>query len=266
MLKKLIPFLFIAVLVSGCSMNGQDLSKFSHFIYGLKTDNSACLGTFWLVEWRDSVYLVTAGHVVNGWNSVHDTPDPVPETMMLRFRTKTGTYLFLKMATTDIQRTAVHQPFYRYPDIYIARISLPEEVIPEAVNIFKDIDYSKIDPTVAYLYGFPPRPGISFQDMLQWSPVGSVGTPLANIHAPVHLSAVDMYDSVNMYFKMDQAASGGFSGSPLFLKDREGDPYFGGVCMGGDDSAHIAFVVRPDYIRNAIRQNAATIRYLPLKK
>lgn len=90
--------------------------------------------------------------------------------MFLRFTTDKGNFKYLKISTKAIQKKASHEPYYKNPDLYIAKIVLPKNVVVESVDSFMDVQYAKVNPIAAFMYGYPDQPNISYQAMLNWLP------------------------------------------------------------------------------------------------
>lgn len=259
---RLISLISALFLVGGCSSRSQDFSKYSHFIYGITSAKSTSSGVFFLVKRDTTIYFVTAAHVVNGWNPISNEPEANwTDTLFLRFITQNGDFKFLRISTKKIREEAVKQPYYKTPDFYIARISLPSDIVVESLDSLMDTSNSKINPVSTFFYGFPGRKYHSIQEMQQLSPVETFGTPYSDLRAPIRLSQGGI-DYINIYFSMDNAATTGFSGAPVFLKDANGTPCFGGICFGGTETTHLALVVRPNFIINATRKNPDSIPYL----
>ncbi|MDB5122931.1 MAG: hypothetical protein JWP94_1060 [Mucilaginibacter sp.] len=82
-------FIFIQTCYSQDDIQPDSLYKYSYFIYGNASITSIEKGTCYFIKIKRKIYLVTALHVLTGWNCFKHYKAPVyPDTMSLDYITK----------------------------------------------------------------------------------------------------------------------------------------------------------------------------------
>jgi len=252
-------FLLLAIFcISRFSTCSQNLQQYSYYMHGIKKNKKATQSTFFLTKYGKQIYLITAAHIITGGHA----PENHPDTFFLRFLKKNGEYGQIVWATAKYKNRSPSL-FYKEPDLFVSAINLPEELIVNSIEDFIMEDYSNIKPVSATAYGFSLTPKNKLDIIQNKTSIKGTGTVNGNIHRPVFLKDLHIYDSINYVLNIDSSMGPGFSGSPVFLRDKDGTVMFGGVCIKGDLRDKKAFIVRPEFVKSALI-NATINGTLPL--
>jgi hypothetical protein len=273
--KLIIP---IGVLLCSCSPKektkvenieqGRSIDSrqnFSYFMFGVQ-GNSISRGTFFLFSHNNKTYFITAAHVMTGWNSFKGYQEAIsPDTFYLRFYHKDGSIKIYQTNVAQFKKSYPHAFFYSHADLFVAEVSLDPELIINTISVSPAIKYNIINPESGFAYGFPVSTNSVLDSIVRESQTKMQGLITADIHKAIYFKEKNITDTINYY--LDALGSGGFSGSPVFLQDKDSEPYFGGVCIGGSLSSKTAYVIRPDVVINTVANNKdrLTIKFLMSK-
>jgi hypothetical protein len=245
---------------------GQEFSHYTHLITSTPHDNLFMRGAFCLVKHGRKTYLVTCAHVINGWDQAQNKPErTATDTMILQFRKTDGSFKFFQISTKQFKKNPSHASYHLVPDLFIASISLPADIVIESIDSFMNVDYIKITPVRWFSYGFPrlPSPKPPLDQMLRTMPQLSAGEVIGDFQAPgSYFDTVTKkkgMDYVTYNANADNIAGQGFSGAPAFLQDANEQTFFGGICSAGAPNSHFMVMVRPELIKDIILKNAKSI-------
>ena len=234
----------------GNIINTSKLPKYSYLIYGYSSSGNSVQATGFFVKKRNSTYLVTASHVINGW-------------LFASFNKK-GSYpdtLFVKVGLKNIHRDtslAIDISNLKYTkadpysyDIYFLPIDIPSNCVINSLEslILNFIPISRIPETV-FTYGFlvddQSLSSRQFKDLIPKKAIA-------------HLRDWNDYSCSPLVYEISYSGDDfapGDSGAPIYFigkkagnKRRSNKLQFGGLLFGGNRTKHRAGVIRAELVK-----------------
>ena len=250
--------LVLTILVHSNSAISQEdtLSKYSYLIYGDISPTAVEKGTVSFVRYKGELYLLTAHHVLTGWNcNYHFQTKNYPKTMYVRVNSKTDNhYVFIPINIIPYTKKKYNFYYWEKPDICLLKINIPST---DTVNSIEKLMYKSnraISDTVIS-YGYPIFNTKSKNEIITRKPEFGYGRIVTKTLAKVwtHQDS-NVKDSINYILKLynDSRLSAGYSGAPVFCKTNDGYS-FCGIINGGTKEA--AIIVKPQFIFDFIKNS-----------
>jgi hypothetical protein len=246
-----IIILQIIPLLSFSQQSEESLSKYSYLIYGSVNSKTLEKGTGFFIRNNGKLFLLTANHVLTGWDCNHYYhKSPFPDTMYVRVnRLNSADFDFIPINISKFKRIDFNYYYYQKPDICIYEMSLPKtDTVYSIEKLLMRGSVHAVDTNIV-AYGFPIIPAKTKNDIILTHPTFAKATAISvssNVKEWRHPES-GIIDSINYQASIisEYQISGGFSGAPVFLKSQFGY-FFAGVINGGTDKAII--IVRPRFI------------------
>ena len=226
------------------------LPKYSYLIYGYSSSGNSVQATGFFVKKRNSTYLVTACHVINGW-------------FFASFNEK-GSYpdsLFVKIGLKNIDRDtslAIDISNLKYTkadpysqDIFFIPIKIPSGCVVNSLEslIVNFTPITKIPETI-FSYGF----------LVDDQSLSSRRFGKANpTKAMARLPKWNDYSCSPLVYEVTYSGDvlgPGYSGAPIYFVEKDlGSKrhsvkiQFGGLLFGGNRTKHRASVIRPELVK-----------------
>jgi hypothetical protein len=263
----IIPLLFINHVSNSQTITTDSLKKFSYFIFGITSQNSIAQGTASFIKYNDEIYLLTAAHVLDGWDYASNTSKGnYPDTFYVRVFTKNNMKPeFIPILTKDIKEKSEKKYFFEKADLLILKIQIPDNCVVNTLEGF--IDWANIptdEPRDVLVFGYP----VDNMDndfghyMNNINSQEATGTIKQKYSTPVRFFENNAVDTINyVAFYKSGKVDHGYSGSPTFFlykSDKDNSIIkisFGGVLCIRNEMQRYMTIVRPEIIINKLLKN-----------
>lgn len=243
----------------------DSLYKYSYFIYGDNSSTSIEKGTGFFIKKNHKIYLVTANHVLTGWNVFKKYKEvPYPDTMYVRLYNKiTLQPDFIPIPIVDFKARNYGFYLFEKPDICFYELKIPDYDIVYSVEKLVEKYQDKIEVDELIVYGFPIVDSrITKFDLIRLAPEKGIG----KIHTDKNDSGMFKWDNTYLdtinYIgtaSLNQRIGPGDSGAPVFLQSKNSkhkEIIFGGLVSGGGsvgDSVAM-YIVKPLLIKKMLNK------------
>ncbi|MDP9047885.1 MAG: hypothetical protein M3N14_07095 [Bacteroidota bacterium] len=241
-------------------MKRDSLVNYSYFIYGNTTVKSIEQGTGFLAKIKSKIYLVTAIHVLNGWEIFKNKYiQPYPDTLYIRVYKKSNNEPdFIPFNITQIKKLNISPNGYETPDIYFYPIDIPKKY--KVYTLEKLID--KFSPPKLidsiFIYGYPVNNEVNDPfEYLRLPVTLGIGLLKSDYKLPLTWEINGKTDYINYQVAINSGIRPGSSGSPAYFIKNSGSSkndkiIFGGLVFSGDFEAGWAYIIRPEYIKSIL--------------
>jgi len=269
MLKFLfiISLLFTNQLSNSQTITTDSLKKFSYFVFGTTSQNNIVQGTASFIKYNDEIYLLTAAHVLDGWDyASNSSKGNYPDTLYVRVFTKDSMKPeFIPISTKDIKEKNEKKFFFETADLLILKVQIPHNCVVNTLEEF--IDWTNIptdEPRDVLVFGYPVDStdndfghyinNINSQE--------ATGTIKQKYSSPVRFFENNVVDTINyVAFYQSGNVDHGYSGSPTFFlykSDKDNSILkisFGGVLCIRNEIHRYMTIVRPEIIVSKLLKN-----------
>ncbi len=232
----------------------DSLRKYSYLIFGIINDHSANIGTGFFIKSDTNVYLISAGHVLTGWNAMNEEWDKnYPDRFFIKLTDKTtGDDILCSINVKAYKKKLVPFSIWTKPDIFIYKVKNP------SLYIINSIENLMVDTVANYLneinrvfgYGFASYTHFSdFRSLLHLTPTLIDASTMMRYGEMPNIRENNLPDS--MHFTIAPVFPGknnfgkGASGTPVFIYSKKlGRFIFGGVVIAVNNKAMFDIVVR----------------------
>jgi len=238
------------------------LEKYSYFLVGIKTVEGSKLifpiGTCFFVRREKNLFLITAKHCINGYNTFNKKPTPSQfDTIGFRYYNSiTKQLCFSSLSIRSIKKWLPNNYFYDSPDLIV--MQMHDTLIEQYINslecyMFDNKQEDEIfDSVLAIGYAFQDTKTISL-------------TTLPTYYKGVitHALNSDPFYPHNdsIYYTIQPKSVQGMSGAPIFLqyrskskKNKREHFLFGGVLFGTNADYNLSYVVNPELVKLQIKK------------
>ncbi len=257
-------FFLVSYQFSNSQVNYYDsLKKYTYTVLGVRSINLGLtsnlsvypLGSCFFIRNGQHLYLITAKHVINGFDTFNNKPtEKFYDTIAVRYINESNDQKFrgfnIKLAKEVLQ----NDYYYKIPDVAVLEIedtTLKENVLSienysQEGKILKEIN----DSIIAIGYGVM----IPKTYTIKTPPIYGKG------FIPKSFPKTDTYHQNDSLFYIAYIPGwGGMSGSPVFIvksqikgKVEIKNIYFNGVLFGGDKMHNLIYVVNSEIVNNQI--------------
>jgi len=236
----------------------RSLSKFSYLIYAKMAPSLAVHGTACFIKYNKDTFLVTAAHVITGWNPVtssleYITPN-IFSVMIYNSDTKLSDTLLLDI--TYFKENSIKSFYYASPDIFLTKVSLLPKYEINIITIHTE-DYNEgyLHSNI-YCYGYHVRSDMLPSELIMEVPSSALGNIITGLDQLVSYPGTQTIDSINYLASMQAGGYGqGYSGCPIFIKKNGNDGFiFGGIGLAGDSSFTNMAILKPQEIIKAVNR------------
>jgi len=232
----------------------DSLRKYSYLIVGIINDHSASIGTGFFIKSDTNVYLISAGHVLTGWDAMKEEWDKnYPDEFFMKLTEKTtGEDILCSIDVKAYKKKLVPFSVWNKPDIFIYKLKNP------SLYIINSIEALIVDTVGNYLdeinrvfgYGFASYTHFSdFRSLLHLTPTLINASTTMEYGAMPNVRENNLPDS--MHFTIAPVSPSennlgkGASGTPVFIYSEKLSRFiFGGVVIAVNEKKMFDIVVR----------------------
>jgi hypothetical protein len=232
----------------------DSLRKYSYLISGIINDHSANIGTGFFIKTDTNVYLISAAHVLTGWNAVNEEWDKnYPDRFFIKLTDRTtGDDILCSINVKAYKKKMEPFSIWNRPDIFIYRVKNP------SLYIINSIENLIVDTVTCFLnemnrvfgYGFASYAHFSdFRSLLDLTPTLIDAYTVMSYEAMPDIRENNMTDSMHFIIKPVFPGKNNFgkgaSGAPVFIySEKLGRFIFGGVVIAINNKGMFDIVVR----------------------
>ena len=247
---------FFNVLAQRKDTTAAGLAKYAYLLYGDIYPPVKPYGlvkaTGFFVTHRGKTYLVTANHVLTGWNGYRQQ-GYYPKLWYVRLTdNQHKTYKFVPLNLKYLKVSNVTMLYTQSPDLCFYEMHLPAGYKVYTINPFIKNLEMEVGSTLL-TYGYPPH-GISTKaQSVSLKPEGAALTLLTDAAPGYRLKLADgVLDFVNYraQYPRYEPVGPGYSGSPVFYK-KAGTIAFAGVLASGQ--ADLVYIVKPHFLTSGLK-------------
>jgi len=232
----------------------DSLRKYSYLICGIINDHSANIGTGFFIRSDTNVYLVSAAHVVTGWNAMKEKWDKnYPDRFFIKLPDRaTGDDILCAINVKAYKKKMVPFSVWDKPDIFIYKVKNPSSYIINSIeNLIVDTVGNYLDEmNRVFGYGFASYAHFSdFHSLLVLSPTLIDAHTVMKYEAMPDVREDNLPDSMHFIiapvYSWKNNFGKGASGAPVFIySDKLGRFIFGGVVIAINNKGMFDIVVR----------------------
>jgi len=232
----------------------DSLRKYSYLISGIINDHSANIGTGFFIKSDTNVYLISAAHVLTGWNAFKEEWDKnYPDSFFIKLTDRsTGDDILCSIKVKTYKKKLAPFSIWSKPDIFIYKVKNPSSYI------INSIENLVVDTVAKYLneinrvfgYGFASYSHFSdFRSLLHLTPTLIDASTVMRYEAIPNIREDDLPDSMHFIiapiFPSKNNFGRGASGAPVFIySEKLGRFIFGGVVIAVNNKGMFDIVVR----------------------
>ncbi|HMH32244.1 MAG TPA: hypothetical protein VK543_04395 [Puia sp.] len=218
-------------------------------------------GTGFFVRIKKKIFLVTACHVLIGWDPIlYNQKISYPDTFYVKLYRDHDRYMdFKPLNVLPLKTHIIKFHCYDRGDLYFYEIKIESKYDLHSLEKMVLPNSPSIVPDEVIIYGYPSndttpdweqyirKPSVKssvtffgdFNNTIKWVNPGQDQTKHTDL-----INYTISYDNIGQFGK-------GYSGAPGFF--RHGNKItFGGICFGGDTSNRWGYIIRPKYIREQL--------------
>jgi len=232
----------------------DSLKKYSYLISGIVNDHSAIIGTGFFINNHKSVYLVSAAHVLTGWNALERKWNKdYPDTFFVRLiDKKTGDDVLCSIDVSTYKEKLKPFSIWDKPDIFIYKIKNPSSYIIYSIeNLIVDTIVNYTDEiNKVFGYGFASYTRFTdFHSLLNLTPTVIDASTVMKYDSIPNSRKNNLPDSMHFIitpvFPWKNNFGNGASGAPIFIYSEKGRRFiFGGVVIAINKKGMFDLVVR----------------------
>jgi hypothetical protein len=232
----------------------DSLKKYSYLISGIVNDHSAIIGTGFFIKKRKSVYLVSAAHVLTGWNALERKWNKdYPDTFFVKLiDKKTGDDILCSIDVSAYKKKLKPFSIWDKPDIFIYKIKKPSSYIINSIeNLIVDTIANYINEVnKVFGYGFASYTRFTdFHSLLNLTPTVIDASTVMKYDSIPKSRKNNLPDSMHFIiaptFPWKNNFGNGASGAPIFIYSEKLERFiFGGVVIAINKKGMFDLVVR----------------------
>ena len=232
----------------------DSLKKYSYLISGITKDNSGNIGTGFFIRSDTDVYLISASHVLTGWNAIKkEWNKNYPDTFFIKLKDKaTGDDILCLINVAAYKKNLVPFSIWDKPDIFIYKIKNPSLYV---INSIEDLIVDTIANNIneinkVFGYGFASYSHFSdFHSLLNLTPTVIDASTVMKYGAIPNIRENSLPDSMHFIispvFPWKNNFGNGASGAPIFIYSEKLKRFiFGGVVIAINKKGMFDIVVR----------------------
>jgi len=232
----------------------DSLRKYSYLISGIINDHSAIIGTGFFIRSDTNVYLISAAHVLTGWNAVKEEWNKnYPDRFFVKLTDRTtGDDILCSLNVKAYKKKLVPFSLWNKADIFIYKIKNP------SLYIINSIENLIVDTVASYLneinrvfgYGFASYHHFSdFHSLLHLTPTLIDASTVMRYETLPNIRENKLPDSMHFIiapvYPWKNNFGRGASGAPVFIySEKSGRFIFGGVVIALNNKGMFDIVVR----------------------
>jgi len=253
--------------------NVDSLAKYSYLIFGynvLKHTSEGdsinfIIGTCFFVQDNDITFLVSAKHVLTGWNTDSSKKTiPYPDTLCIRLYDSQGNIIFVPIRIKRIKDTIKGGYGYSDPDVFVYKCEEVKNYKINSIKAFYNQNKDKYLRSIS-VYGYPFHESINHQNIEKFSnqkPILTEGIMISALSDKVLINRLNktFLDTLNYHIKTNVSVSRqGYSGSPVFTKNKQNNQWlFYGIFSMEDKDYLGASIVKPNIVIQKIKERIHT--------
>jgi hypothetical protein len=232
----------------------DSLKKYSYLISGISNNNSATIGTGFFIKRDTNVYLISAGHVLTGWNAIKKKWNKdYPDTFYIKLTDRvTGDDVRCLINVTAYKKKLVPFSIWDKPDIFIYKIKNPSSYVINSIeNLIVDTIANYINEiNKVFSYGFASYSHFTdFHSLLNLTPTVIDAATVMKYGTIPNIRKNNLPDSMHFIiapiFPWKNNFGNGASGAPIFIYSEKFKRFiFGGVVIAINNKGMFDIVVR----------------------
>lgn len=265
LLLRMTTFLVILLSVLSNNANAQrgkdSLAKYSYMIYGSYfngRDSVTVTGTVFFIKKGAKTYLVSAKHVLSGWDVKNGSrSDHYPDIMYIRME-KEGKTHFCPVDIKSIKQKSNGGFYYTDSDVVVMEF---KEADNFQINSIEHLVSKKIPAKAqrVMVHGYPVHDASNYRYRGFSSMTASIASnPEEVVYYKDTETGIMVKDSINYAIMPNANVKSGFSGAPVFLF-RNGNWVFGGLVSMYFQSDNYVTVVKPSIIMKQVNRRGRGI-------
>jgi hypothetical protein len=263
-MRIIVPFLLFITTQTNAQKSAHavdSLKSFSYFIFGTNggyfNRSSGTIahfvnGTCFFAKVDNRLFLISAKHVLTPFNPIDSTFDPFyPDTLYVKVKSAVSNQDTLwNIYIKPLVISAKMDLYFRKPDVFIVELKDDKHFKVNSLELY--LEPNIFDSTIqktAYIFGYPSISSPTFEDLMALPP------SLAKMELTTKFETVldighGNYDMLNFRGKIvDGVFLGGFSGSPIFIKETKGEYWlFGGLVSAYNPNNNTGIFVKPNEV------------------
>ncbi len=238
----------------------DSLRKYSYLISGITKDKSANIGTGFFIKQDTNVYLISAAHVLTGWNAIKkEWNKDYPDTFFIKLTDRiTGDDVLCLINVIAYKKKLVPFSIWDKPDIFIYKIKNPSlYVINSIENFIVDTIANYINEiNKVFGYGFASYTHFTdFRSLLNLTPTVIDASTVMKYTVIPDIRENNLPDSMHFIiepiFPWKNNFGKGASGAPIFIYSEKLKRFiFGGVVIAINNKGMFDIVVRFEKFRD----------------
>jgi hypothetical protein len=232
----------------------DSLRKYSYLISGIINDHAANIGTGFFIKSDKNVYLISAAHVLTGWNALKEKWDKnYPDRLLVKLTDRTtGDDILCSINVKTYKKKLEPFSIWSKPDIFIYKVKDPSSYI------INSIENLLVDTIATYLneinrvfgYGFASYSHFSdLHSLLHLTPTLIDASTVMRYDKTPNIREDNLPDSMHFMiaptFPSKNNFGRGASGAPIFIYSEKLDRFiFGGVVVAANNKGMFDIVVR----------------------
>jgi hypothetical protein len=232
----------------------DSLRKYSYLISGIINDQSANIGTGFFIKSDTNVYLISAAHVLTGWDAVKEEWDKnYPDRFFIKLTDRnTGDDILCSINVKVYKKQMVPFSIWSKPDIFVYKIKDPSLYIINSIeNLIVDTVANYLDEiNRVFGYGFASYTHFSdFRSLVDLTPTLIDASTVMRYDAIPDTRENHLPDSMHFMIAPISPSKNNFgrgaSGAPIFIySEKLGRFIFGGVVIALNKKGMFDIVVR----------------------
>ena len=232
----------------------DSLKKYSYLISGIINDHSANIGTGFFIRSDTNLYLISAGHVLTGWNAIKGEWDKnYPDSFFIKLKDRTtGDDILCAINVKAYKKKLVPFSVWSKPDIFIYKVKNPSSYIINSIeNLIVDTVSSYLkEINRVFGYGFASYTHFSdFDSLLHLTPTLIDASTVMKYGEMQNIRENNLPDSMHFIIApvlpWKNNFGRGASGAPVFIySEKLGRFIFGGVIIAANNKGTFDIVIR----------------------
>jgi hypothetical protein len=243
----------------------DSLRKYSYLIFGIINDHSANIGTGFFIKSDTNLYLISAGHVLTGWDAMREEWDKnYPDRFYIKLTDRTtGDDILCSINVKAYKKKLVPFSVWSKPDIFIYKVRNPSSYVINSIeNLIVDTVASYLNEiNRVFGYGFASYSHFSdFRSLLHLTPTLIDASTMMSYGEMPNIRENNLPDSMHFtiapVFPCKNNFGKGASGTPVFIYSEKLCRFiFGGVVIAVNNKAMFDIVVRFEKFRDFFNAN-----------
>ena len=243
----------------------DSLRKYSYLISGIVNDHSVNIGTGFFIKSDTSVYLISASHVLSGWNAIKEEwQKDYPDSFYIKLTDRTtGDDILCLINVKAYKKKLVPFSIWNKPDIFVYKVKNPSSYIINSIEslIVDTVGSCLNDINRVFGYGFASYTHFpDFRSLLHLTPTLIDASTVMRYDSLPNIRENNLPDSMHFIITPVSPWKNNFgrgaSGAPVFIySEKLGRFIFGGVVIAVNNKGMFDIVIRSEKFWNFFNSN-----------